>query len=59
MQDEFFQIKGNGWFRIVSNSMSPLIEINDRVLVKKVNPFEIPTFNLEVQHKKKRLQVVF
>lgn len=41
MQDELFQIKGKGWFRIVSNSMSPLIEINDRVLVKKVNSFEI------------------
>ena len=41
MQDEFFQMKGNGWFRIVSGIMSPLIEINDRVFVKKVNPFEV------------------
>ncbi len=41
MQDELFQINGKGWFRIVSGSMSPLIEINDRVLVKKVNPSEI------------------
>jgi signal peptidase I len=41
IQDELFQKKGSGWFRIISGSMSPLIEINDRVFVKKVNPSEI------------------
>lgn len=41
MQDELFQKNGKGWFRIVSGSMHPFIEINDRVLVKKVNSSEI------------------
>ena len=41
LQDELFQKNGEGWFRIISGSMSPLIEGNDKVLVKKVNSFEI------------------
>jgi signal peptidase I len=36
MQDELFEKEGKGWFRIVSGSMSPIIEINDRVFVKKI-----------------------
>jgi signal peptidase I len=43
MQDELFKRDGKGWFRIVSGSMSPLIEINDRVFVKRVLPSEIKT----------------
>jgi len=41
MQDELFQKNGKGWFRIISGSMSPLIEIDDRVFIRKVNPPEI------------------
>ena len=41
IQAGLFQENGKGWFRIISGSMSPLIEINDRVLVKKVNSSEI------------------
>jgi signal peptidase I len=41
MQDELFQKNRKGWFRIISGSMSPLIEINDRALVKKVDTSEI------------------
>lgn len=43
MQDDLFKRNGKGWFRIVSASMSPLIEINDRVFVKRVLPSEIKT----------------
>ena len=41
MQDELFQRKGRGWFRVLSSSMYPLIEINDRILVHIVPPAEI------------------
>jgi len=41
IQTELFQKNGKGWFRIISGSMYPLIEISDRVLVKKINPSEI------------------
>jgi signal peptidase I len=41
MQNELFGIEGKGWFRIISGSMSPLIEINDKVLVKKISRSEI------------------
>ncbi|OGW51563.1 MAG: hypothetical protein A2Y81_08965 [Nitrospirae bacterium RBG_13_43_8] len=32
---ELFEKEKKGWFRVISGSMSPLVEINDRVLVKK------------------------
>jgi signal peptidase I len=41
MQDELFEIEGKGWFRIISGSMYPLIEINDKALVKKISLSEI------------------
>jgi len=41
MQKELFETEGKGWFRIISGSMSPLIEINDKVLVKKISHSEI------------------
>jgi signal peptidase I len=41
MQDELFHLNGKGWFRIISGSMQPLIDINDRVLVKKIAPSEV------------------
>lgn len=41
MQDELFHLNGKGWFRIISGSMQPLIDINDRVLVRKIAPSEV------------------
>lgn len=41
MQDELFRRNGQGWFRILSSSMYPLIEINDRILVHVATPAEI------------------
>jgi len=41
LQDELFHTEGKGWFKIVSGSMYPLIDINDRVLVKKIIPSEV------------------
>ena len=36
MQEELFLKQGQGWFRIVSGSMQPLIDVHDRVLAKRV-----------------------
>ncbi|NCO67338.1 MAG: signal peptidase I [Nitrospirae bacterium CG_4_9_14_3_um_filter_41_27] len=41
MQDELFHLNGKSWFRIISGSMQPLIDINDRVLVRKVAQSEV------------------
>jgi hypothetical protein len=41
MQDELFHVNGEGWHKIMSGSMHPLININDRVLVKKADPFDV------------------
>lgn len=41
MQDELFHLNGKGWFRIISGSMQSLIDINDRVLVRKVSQSEV------------------
>ncbi len=41
LQDELFQKRGEGWFTIISGSMHPLIDINDRVLVRHVTPLEV------------------
>jgi len=41
LQEELFQKEGNGWFRIISGSMHPLIDINDKVLVKRIFPSEV------------------
>lgn len=32
---ELFEKEMKGWFRVISDSMSPLIEVNERVLVRK------------------------
>jgi signal peptidase I len=37
MQEELFEKAGEGWFRVISGSMSPLIKIYERILVKKVD----------------------
>ena len=31
MQTELFQKQGEGWFRVVSGSMRPLIDVDDRI----------------------------
>ena len=36
MQEELFRQNGRGWFRVASGSMSPLIEINDRIFAVKL-----------------------
>jgi len=41
MQEEVFQKRGHGWFRIISGSMWPLIEAQDRILAKRVAPSEV------------------
>jgi signal peptidase I len=41
LQDELFHTEGKSWFKIISGSMYPLIDINDRVLVKKIIPSEV------------------
>jgi signal peptidase I len=41
MLDEALRLKGQAWFRVLSGSMYPLIEINDRVLVRDINPAEV------------------
>ena len=37
LQEELFSITGEEWFRVLSGSMYPLIKVNDRVLVKKMD----------------------
>jgi signal peptidase I len=41
IQDELFHREGCGWFKVISMSMYPLIEVNDRVLVKKLDAHEL------------------
>ncbi len=41
MQAEIFQKQGEGWFRIVSGSMRPLIDVGDRIFAKRVSAVEI------------------
>ena len=41
MQAELFQKQGEGWFRIVSGSMRPLIDVDDRIFAKLVSAAEI------------------
>jgi signal peptidase I len=41
MQGELFHREGCGWFKVISRSMYPLIEVNDRVLVKKLDAHEL------------------
>jgi signal peptidase I len=41
MQEELFSKRGEGWFRVVSGSMRPLIEVGDRIFVKRTVPAEI------------------
>jgi signal peptidase I len=41
MQEELFRKQGQGWFRIVSGSMRPLIDVGDRVLCKPVSAAQI------------------
>jgi hypothetical protein len=47
---ELFEKEEKGWFRVISGSMMPLIDINDRVLVRKVSQSEVklsPSSTLE------------
>lgn len=46
MQEELFLKQGQGWFRIVSGSMQPLIDVHDRVLAVKTNPIDIKPANI-------------
>ena len=41
MQEELFKKQGQGCFRIMSGSMRPLIDIDDRVLARPVDPEEV------------------
>ncbi len=41
MQEKLFLKQGKGWFRIVSGSMRPLLNIEDRILARRVEPTEI------------------
>ncbi|NVM20309.1 MAG: hypothetical protein HWN68_00830 [Desulfobacterales bacterium] len=41
MQEELFRKQGEGWFRIVSGSMRPLIDAQDRVLAKHMEADEV------------------
>ena len=41
MQEELFQKQDQGWFRIMSGSMRPLMDIDDRVLARPVDPEEV------------------
>ena len=41
MQEELFLKQGQGWFRIVSGSMQPLIDVHDRVLAQRINPADV------------------
>ena len=41
MQEELFKKQGQGWFRIVSGSMRPLMDIDDRVLARPVEREEV------------------
>ena len=43
MQEELFHRDGRGWFKVISRSMYPLIEVNDKVLVKKSAIHEVRT----------------
>lgn len=39
LQEDLFQKNGSEWLKVISGSMYPLIEVNDRVLVNKI-PFD-------------------
>jgi signal peptidase I len=41
LQEELFRRDGEGWFKVVSGSMYPLIGVNDRVLVKRLDIREL------------------
>jgi signal peptidase I len=41
MQEELFKKQGEGWFRIISGSMRPLIDVHDRILARWVSPVEV------------------
>jgi len=41
MQAELFHKQGQGWFRVVSGSMRPLIDVDDRIFAKLVSAAEI------------------
>jgi len=41
MQAELFLKRGEGWFRVLSGSMSPIIETGDRILAKKVDEINL------------------
>ena len=41
MQEELFLKQGQGWFRIASGSMRPLIDVDDRIFAQAVQGAEI------------------
>jgi len=41
MQEELFRKNGHGWYRVVSGSMRPLIDVDDRIFTKGVSAAEI------------------
>jgi len=41
LQEELFHREGEGWFKVISGSMYPLIRVNDRVLVKSLDIREL------------------
>ncbi len=41
MQAELFRKKGHGWYRVVSGSMRPLVDVGDRVLAQVVSPSKL------------------
>lgn len=48
LQKELFKKEGEGWFRIVSGSMRPLIDIGDRILAKRVGLSEVKARDIVV-----------
>ncbi len=48
LQEELFEKEGEGWFRIVSGSMRPLIDVGDRVLAKRVGLSDVKARDIVV-----------
>ena len=54
MQEELFLKQDKGWFRILSGSMRPLMDIDDRVLAKRVEPTESSMLKRRYNESKQR-----
>ena len=44
LQRQLFENEGKGWFRIISGSMRPLIEVHDRILAEYVDFVRMDSF---------------